>query len=377
MTSTPHDNIDDDDKIFMPPRYARQFAKAAPPADAADAPPPADAADGADAAVAPPPLDGGYADADDDDKIVMPPRYARQFAKAAPPADAAAADAVAAPPADAVVADAAATNAAKPAAAQRKRRQLLSRLMLPICVAVFIFAGVNLILTLREYAAGEAVYEAARENVQVIETEPSAESEQQPEQPEHDYPQLLIDFDSLRAVNTDVVGWLYIEDTQINYPLLIGEDNDQYLHHTYDMTYNSSGSIFMDYRCSATLEGQNDVIYGHNMKNGSMFGELGRYASQDYADAHPYFYIYTPDTVYVYQIFSAFVTTTSGKVYTFAFADDEQQRQFIELMKNASQIVSEFTPAVGDHIVTLSTCTTRTVDERFVVLGARLGAYPL
>ena len=98
---------------------------------------------------------------------------------------------------------------------------------------------------------------------------------------------ISIDFDSLLSRNKDVIGWLYCPDTVINYPVVQGENNDQYLRKDLDGKYLVSGTLFADYRNGALGEDANYIIYGHNMKNGTMFSLLAKYKQQSYYDKHP------------------------------------------------------------------------------------------
>jgi len=98
-----------------------------------------------------------------------------------------------------------------------------------------------------------------------------------------------VDFDELKKINSNVVGWIVIEDTQVNYPIVQGKDNSYYLNHSFDKSWNSLGSIFMDYRSSNDFSDYNTFIYGHHTKNGSMFGELYKYMDATFYKEHPFF----------------------------------------------------------------------------------------
>lgn len=115
-----------------------------------------------------------------------------------------------------------------------------------------------------------------------------------------------VDWESLLAVNPDIVGWIFAEGVDISYPVLQGSDNEYYLKHTLEGDYNFAGSIFMDYQNEPDLSDCNTIIYGHNMKNGSMFGSLKKYSNEDAYAVDPYFWILTPDANYRYEIQSAY-----------------------------------------------------------------------
>ncbi len=145
-----------------------------------------------------------------------------------------------------------------------------------------------------EYAHGTESYEEVAEQY-VSEATDAEETEQNsievPEltEPEETTP-ITVDFEALRKENGDVVGWLYCEDTPINYPIVQSEDNDYYLRRLLDSTWNIAGTIFMDYRNAPDFSDWNTIIYGHNMNNDSMFGTLQDYKKQAYYEEHPVLY---------------------------------------------------------------------------------------
>ena len=106
---------------------------------------------------------------------------------------------------------------------------------------------------------------------------------------------IQVDFDALFAKSQDIIGWLYCPDTPINYPVVQAADNEYYLHRLLDDRNNSGGTLFVDYRNSSDLSDWNSIIYGHNMRNDSMFGSLTDYKSQSYFDAHPEIFLLTPE----------------------------------------------------------------------------------
>ncbi len=123
-------------------------------------------------------------------------------------------------------------------------------------------------------------------------------------------------FEKLTAEYPDTVGWLYCEGTPINYPVVQSKDNLRYLRRLPDGRYNAAGSLFADYRCKEVAASGNYIIYGHNMKNGSMFGTLVRYKSQNYYDEHPTLYYLTPERTFRIELIAGFVTSPAGKCMT-------------------------------------------------------------
>ena len=119
---------------------------------------------------------------------------------------------------------------------------------------------------------------------------------------------LIIDFQTLKEKNSDIIAWLYSEGTPINYPIVQTTNNDYYLRRLIDGTYNQAGTIFMDYKNSNDFSDPNTIIYGHNMKNDSMFGSLTKYEEQNYYDEHKEMFLYTENKKFKIEICAGFIT---------------------------------------------------------------------
>lgn len=180
---------------------------------------------------------------------------------------------------------------------------------------------------------------------------------------------IRVDFDALLQENSDVVGWLYCEDTPINYPIARSGDNDYYLHRDLSGSYLYSGTLFVDYRCAAVGVAQNHIIYGHNMKNDTMFGTLSEYKEQSYYDAHPVLWYLTPDGGYRIDLFAGMVTASDSEVYTPSFSGEETFSAFLQNILESSTFVSDIPVSEEDAIVTLSTCSYEFGNARYVVFG--------
>ena len=177
-----------------------------------------------------------------------------------------------------------------------------------------------------------------------------------------------IDFTQLLSVNSDIVGWLRIRALDISYPVVQGKDNDYYLHRTFEKTDNFAGCLFVNSYNMGDFTDQNTIIYGHNMKNGSMFGKLKNFNDPEVFKKSRYFWIFTPDFIYQYRIFSASVVDKTGLTYQISFTDDEFD-QFISRADSNSVVDNQdVTVTKEDRIVTLSTCTGDD-STRFVVMG--------
>ncbi|MFR8075282.1 MAG: class B sortase [Lachnospiraceae bacterium] len=177
-----------------------------------------------------------------------------------------------------------------------------------------------------------------------------------------------IDFTQLLSVNSDIVGWLRIRALDISYPVVQGKDNDYYLHRTFEKTDNFAGCLFVNSYNMGDFTDQNTIIYGHNMKNGSMFGKLKNFSDPEVFKKSRYFWIFTPDFIYQYRIFSASVVDKTGLTYQISFTDDEFDQFISRAYSNSVVDNQDVTVTKEDRIVTLSTCTGDD-STRFVVMG--------
>ena len=177
-----------------------------------------------------------------------------------------------------------------------------------------------------------------------------------------------IDFTQLLSVNSDIVGWLRIRALDISYPVVQGKDNDYYLHRTFEKTDNFAGCLFVNSYNMGDFTDQNTIIYGHNMKNGSMFGKLKNFNDPEVFKKSRYFWIFTPDFIYQYRIFSASVVDKKWLSYKICFTDDEFDQFISRAYSNSVVDNQDVTVTKEDRIVTLSTCTGDD-STRFVVMG--------
>ena len=239
--------------------------------------------------------------------------------------------------------------------------------------------GVDEYTALEEYANNEKVTEGLEDTMDVNDTMGDewgdAELTEHSGSNRFENMENPIDFDSLQEINPDVIGWLEMEavDT-INYPIVQGEDNDYYLHRTFQGTDNFAGSIFMDYMNKSNFGQRNTIIYGHNMKNGSMFGSLKDYRDQEVYNKSPYFWIYTPTRIYKYEIFSCAEVDKFGQNYQITFQDKEDFQEFIYHAQDQSLYDTGVDVDYTDTVVTLSTCTGNEA-TRFIVQGKRVRTY--
>ena len=179
---------------------------------------------------------------------------------------------------------------------------------------------------------------------------------------------------ALKNENPDYVGWIRLPDTRIDYPVVDREsDPEYYLHRAFDGSKSFGGTPFLGE--ASGVDTKCLIIYGHNMKNLSMFGSLKKYKTEDFYKDHQFFTIYTSECAYRYQIFAYYDVPETDEVYTVGFAPDETFQKFIDKMKQKPYDDTGVNVTKDDHIMTLSTCST--TGKRFVVHAVRIGEHAL
>ncbi|MCD8370645.1 MAG: class B sortase [Clostridiales bacterium] len=158
-----------------------------------------------------------------------------------------------------------------------------------------------------------------------METEPETESE--PEETAYVSP---IDFDALLAENPDTVGWIRVPDTRIDYPIVQADDNSRYLHTDFNGADSVYGTIFLDCDSDSDLRGWNSPLYGHHMKDGSMFKDVVKFKEKDFFDEHRYFEIYTPEQTIRLQTVACYYSDSDGIVRKTQFESQEAFDEWVQ-----------------------------------------------
>lgn len=183
--------------------------------------------------------------------------------------------------------------------------------------------------------------------------------------------------------NPDFIGWITIPDTRVDYPVMQNmEENEYYIHRNFEQEWDDSGLPFLDYRCSFTEPTDNLLIYGHNMKAGTMFSGIISYHSQDFYEAHKTFTFNTIDGDGEYEVIAAFYSqiypeedASAFKYYQFFDAASEEEfNAYVEQVKALTPYTITGTARYGDSLLTLSTCAYHTEDGRFAVVARRIEA---
>ncbi len=243
----------------------------------------------------------------------------------------------------------------------------LRTVLIVVLSAVLIWCLASIGLTVSDYKKADEIYKKSRsENFHIAEDTPDLPVLNISKEY---FPEVSVDFEALTKTNPDVVGWLWIPDTDINFPLLRSADNWKYLSLSYDLQRTNSGSIFMDFRNSSDFRDDNSVIYGHNMKSGGMFGKLKDFGDMEYLTEHPHLYIFTETQVFKYRIFAAYKTVADSTSYTRSFSEDLDYNRFIDYIKDCAGENITDPPEEISPLVTLSTCTSAQSNGRFVVHG--------
>lgn len=258
-------------------------------------------------------------------------------------------------------------------------RKLFRFLLGLAACGVLLFSAVHLVAYIRESSASSSLNESlAKEAVVVKEPvgqssnpEFTLEQETNAEPIPTETAPIEVDFDVLLETNADVVGWIYCEDTPINFPLVQGKDNDYYLRRMIDGTWNSSGTLFVDYRNAGDFSDGNTIVYGHNMKDKGMFGTLPNYKEQSYFDEHPVMWLLTPEASYKVELIAGYVTTATSGIYSFG-QTEEDILALVGQSIGQSTFISDFELSQGDRFLTLSTCSYEYDNARYVLIGRLL-----
>lgn len=233
-----------------------------------------------------------------------------------------------------------------------------------ICIAAAICAVIGVRHYLEEQNA-VTTYEKIREE--------TGSGTDEPDRSEEDSPvEIPVDFDALKEINADVYAWITIPGTAVDYPILQSEsDNGYYLTHTIDHKVSAEGAIYTEDYNNKDFEDPNTLIYGHDMKNGTMFGGLLEYQDRAYFDEHTDLLIYTPDAVRTYRIFAAYVYDDRHIMQSFDFGNIDVYRDYLDgifsIRDMSSCIDTTADVDADDKIITLSTCYGSQDDKRYLV----------
>ncbi|MEE0742398.1 MAG: class B sortase [Emergencia sp.] len=237
--------------------------------------------------------------------------------------------------------------------AKAKRKTSIGyKLVMLILICIMAFSLYKIVTIVYEYYKGARAYDSVAELAGIDDLMPTS-----------------VDFDALAKINPDIRGWIYSKDTPINYPVVQGENNDKYLYQMFNEEWNGKGSIFVDYRCEEPFEQFNTVVYGHRMKDGSMFHSLTKYRDREYYEKHKKMQLFTPEGDYDIEIFGVVTLEADSQMYRMDFSDEEDEQQYIDWILENTETQMDVRPTAEDRLVMLSTCTYEFDDARLVVYG--------
>lgn len=186
-----------------------------------------------------------------------------------------------------------------------------------------------------------------------------------------------IEPDRLKTMNEDFAFWLYSPGSPIDYPVVQTEDNRHYLHRMFNGERNSAGTLFVDCRNLPNMQDPNTLVYGHHMRNDSMFGSLEWYQEQAYYDSHPYMLVVAEDAIYIIELFCGYTTDKHDACYDIAISDEEDMAEFVETAIGKSDFVCCPEMYTDDRLITLSTCAYAFENARYIVIGRLMSALRL
>ncbi len=210
---------------------------------------------------------------------------------------------------------------------KKKGTGIFRMVIIVFLLMVMGFSGYKIVSIFMDYREVAVINEKARE--EYVYTE------------ENELP--VVDFEKLQAANNDVVGWIYIPDTNVNFPIVKGQDNDEYLHNDYLGRYSFAGSIFMDYRCNSKFTDKETMIYGHNMHSGDMFGRLKKYDDDAYLEAHKDVYIFLPGNKYkLYSVSEAGYVSVDNEIYELPQEEGKPKTMVLSTCTDSSSDTERF-----------------------------------
>ena len=244
----------------------------------------------------------------------------------------------------------------------KKARKLILDLVIVASIIISILSGYMFYESRKKYEIAKHDYDEIRDIINV-----------KPEDNDKVVvysPRRYIDWDSLKAIDPNVVAWIELPDSSIDYPVVHGSDNKWYLKHLINGKRNGAGTIFIDFNNSDDFSDKNTALYGHHMFDEPlMFAEIENYKSQSWYDTHKVIQIHTPDSEYDMYPVAGYRTTGTGGYLKFAFTSDEEYLNYIKSFTDRSTFKSEETITANDRMILLSTCSYDVYDGRYVLIG--------
>lgn len=250
-------------------------------------------------------------------------------------------------------------------------KKWIYKIILIVAVVIFLCSGWNLYRIYKEYQAGSREYQELAQKVSLVHNTENRKTPTETTDQAEEETFLAVNFGALQEENPDMIGWVYAEKLGISYPIVQGMDNDYYLNHTFEGQLNGSGCIFADYQANPDFSDFNTFLYGHNMKNGTIFGSLKRLQREEgLYDEASYFYVYTRDFIYKYKICAYYVTAPDSDSYELVDTADNYKQYISKITKRSLRDCGVDELETSANMVTLSTCSGSGENkQRFLVHG--------
>lgn len=236
-------------------------------------------------------------------------------------------------------------------------------------------------LFLYQYFRGDMYHDKVEELVMSSGAAPDPSPAASASGSQEELPQFpAIDFSSLWEINEEIYAWIEVPGTSISYAVVQSASDDLFYNtHNIDKSYYTGGSIYSQRYNAKDFQDPVTVLYGHNRKTKTMFAQVNDFYDQDFFDAHPYIYIYTPEAVYEYQIFAAYPHSSEHLLLCHDFSDEEQFNAYFGALSDTidSNYRRELFPSFGDKVLTLSTCYRSNRLQRYLVQGVLTAEYPV
>ena len=228
---------------------------------------------------------------------------------------------------------------------KRKTKNIIIPILLLIFISIMIFTGIKIFNWLKENKDSNDIIEDIQDSISIDDNTDTVDK-------------YNVDFDSLKQKNSDTIAWLKVNGTSIEYPVVKTTNNDFYMTHSFDKSYNSAGWVFMDYKDKFDGTDNNMVIYGHNRRDGSMFGTLKNILTEKWQNNTDNFIIplITENEKSEYRVFSVYRIEKEDYYITTNFGTDNEFQKFIDKIKSRSVKNFDVDVNTEDHILTLSTC---------------------
>ncbi len=249
---------------------------------------------------------------------------------------------------------------------KKETQRILIYAGMVLAVLIIIYGVCHLVDTKWQYE--EAAKEYDKLQASVVDANVTVPEKDENVSDEKINPPIIVDMDELKNQNLDTIGWIYYPVLGINYPIMQDDDNKYYMTHTYQGEKNAAGSIFIDMNASVDFSDDNSLVYGHNMKNGTMFGSLKNIRNTEIVKNNPYIWVFIDNTAFRYQIFSWHDAKVTDKSFQTIFDTLEEKQEYLDYIEKIAEYKLDVPIDEEDKIITLSTCTSDS-SVRFLVHG--------